>query len=313
MEGFATKKSTKIYNVNSSRLCDRKPVAVSLGPHYSNAAFPHPSMSHVPSAITGVCQRVAGSVPKPDKKLLAKLGKRVDRWLNDNIVPLSDDHDTSFMVWIETTHYPRWRKKELTDLFLAGVDDPVDFRLWRNIKCKSFVKDESYNRPKFNRGIYSRVDPFKVFCGPIFRAIEELVYSKSEFIKHVPVLHRAKHIRDLLGGDQSSLLRFMETDYTSFEKHFTREILEATEFKLYKHCTKNLHGGDDWYDTITRVLAGKNKLTFRDFSVDVQASRMSGEMNTSLGNGFVNLMLFIFVMEELGRRGDTRSHFEHGS
>jgi hypothetical protein len=27
---------------------------------------------------------------------------------------------------------------------------------------------------------------------------------------------------------------------------------------------------------------------------------MSGEMNTSLGNGFVNLMLFIFIMEEMG-------------
>jgi len=275
-------------------------VAVSLGPHYATASYPHPSMSHLPSAVAGVAQRVAGDVPKPDRKLLRKLSNFIDEWLELNITPLEADFDVSFDVWIESTHYPAWRKKELRDLYLAGIDDPPDFTHWKFIKCKAFVKDENYNRPKFNRGIYSRVDPFKVFSGPIFRAIEGLVYSKSEFIKHVPVLQRAEHLRCVLRGGESSLLKFMETDYTSFEKHFTREILAATEFKLYKHCVKRLPDGPEWYRTITKVLGGKNRITFRDFSVDIQASRMSGEMNTSLGNGFVNLMLFLFIMKEMG-------------
>lgn len=36
------------------------------------------------------------------------------------------------------------------------------------------------------------------------------------------------------------------------------------------------------------------------FSLCLLACRMSGEMNTSLGNGFTNLILFLFFMQELG-------------
>jgi len=48
------------------------------------------------------------------------------------------------------------------------------------------------------------------------------------------------------------------------------------------------------------VIAGTNKCVFKHFSVELEATRMSGEMNTSLGNGFANLMLMLFMCEEVG-------------
>jgi hypothetical protein len=46
------------------------------------------------------------------------------------------------------------------------------------------------------------------------------------------------------------------------------------------------------------VLAGVNVCQFKNFTVKCLATRMSGEMCTSLGNGFTNLMNMLFMAEE---------------
>jgi hypothetical protein len=54
-------------------------------------------------------------------------------------------------------------------------------------------------------------------------------------------------------------------------------------------------------DYLFKVVSGKNHLRTRTgISAKVDARRMSGEMNTSLGNGFTNLMLALFVAHENG-------------
>lgn len=51
-----------------------------------------------------------------------------------------------------------------------------------------------------------------------------------------------------------------------------------------------------------KVLKGTNKCSFKDVDVNIKARRMSGEMNTSIGNGFVNLAMFCFTQEVLENR-----------
>jgi hypothetical protein len=48
------------------------------------------------------------------------------------------------------------------------------------------------------------------------------------------------------------------------------------------------------------VLTGANRIENKFFHAKIDARRMSGEMNTSLGNGFSNLMFMFFMCEERG-------------
>lgn len=94
-------------------------------------------------------------------------------------------------------------------------------------------------------------------------------------------------------------LRYFQTDFTSFEKHFIAKIQHSIEFVLYDEMMPWLPDSDKQF--LFSVLAGTNNLRTRaGVSAKVKARRMSGEMNTSLGNGFTNLMLALFCAHEHG-------------
>jgi hypothetical protein len=59
----------------------------------------------------------------------------------------------------------------------------------------------------------------------------------------------------------------------------------------------------EWINIVTSALTGTNHCHFKHFSMDIPATRMSGEMCTSLGNGFSNLMLFLFVAKKMKLTG----------
>lgn len=181
-------------------------------------------------------------------------------------------------------------------------------------RVDAFVKDETYDKYKEGRGIYSRSDYFKVIAGPMFKAVEEILYSlktnttsvswdeecichSETFVKHIPVLNRAAHILNKLKGPGR---KYMITDYTAYEKHFTKKIMNMIEFKLYRFLFRNCPLQSILLNKILEVLVSKNKIYFRDFVYHMEAGRMSGEMNTSLGNGFANFMIFQFVHHQLG-------------
>ncbi len=130
--------------------------------------------------------------------------------------------------------------------------------------------------------------------GPIFKLIEEKLFALEWFIKHTPTNERVTEIlRELnqLGA------KIVSTDYTSFEALFTKEFMDATELELYRYMTQNLPD-QEWIDIVTEALTGINSCDFANFSIDIEATRMSGEMCTSLGNSFANLMAFLFICEE---------------
>jgi hypothetical protein len=53
-------------------------------------------------------------------------------------------------------------------------------------------------------------------------------------------------------------------------------------------------------EAIMSTMSGTNVCQFREFTVKVKGVRMSGEMCTSLGNGFANLMNTLFLVSERG-------------
>lgn len=163
----------------------------------------------------------------------------------------------------------------------------------RHFICKSFMKDEFYMEYKHARAINSRTDEFKCHFGPFIKAIENVVYKHAAFIKHVPVRDRPGYIDGML---RRAGAKYAATDYTAFESLFTAEIMQNCEMIMYKHMTQHLPERDHFKE-LCDVLMGMTVCQFKNFTAHVEATRMSGEMNTSLGNGFSNLMFMLFMCE----------------
>jgi len=274
-------------------LAKRPAVQVSLGCHVERILQVHPDPTDPDTIEAGARKRFVSTPPTPDPERLSRLTEFVRQWCRENLVPLSPDVDTSVEAWLPKTNYPLGRQQELQTLW----DEREQTLTRKDFNVKSFVKDETYPEYKHARIINSRTDMFKCAVGPIFRLIEEQVFKNDAFIKKVPIHLRPKFIRErlvLLGA------KYFWADFTSFESHFTPEIMEAIEFVMYDHMTQHLPGHDFFMHLCRDVIAGRNHCILRYLTVDCPGRRMSGEMNTSLGNGFTNLMLLLFLFKELG-------------
>jgi hypothetical protein len=62
----------------------------------------------------------------------------------------------------------------------------------------------------------------------------------------------------------------------------------------------DLAAGSDFLKVAEEAILGPQKLNFRSFKASLKARRQSGEMCTSLGNGFSNLMIYLFACSEQG-------------
>jgi len=163
-------------------------------------------------------------------------------------------------------------------------------RYKRLVAVKGHCKDETYPDIKPLRLINAREDFSKGFLGPIFSSIEHQVCKLPWFIKYIPVQDRPRAIMDKLIREGAM---YVCTDYTSFEAHFEPHIMWALEEPLYRFMCVDLPAEERdgfmrfWHEHVR----GKNKLDIADqLNCTLPGVRMSGEMNTSLGNGWCNLV-----------------------
>jgi len=216
----------------------------------------------------------------------------VARWISANLTPLEAETDVTFETWLSTRKgYSAARKAELESVYkeLTGWEST-------HVAIKSFIKREQYTEYKYPRAINARCDEAKVQFGPWIAAIEEQLYKRPEFIKHVPVADRAVKIMEAMG----LCSKFFTTDFSSFESSFISEIMEACEFQLYHYMLSQIPGSRDFLSNYYNTLCGENVLKFKSCTAHILGTRMSGEMSTSLGNGFTNLMLLLFAAERQG-------------
>jgi hypothetical protein len=268
-----------------------RPVAMaSLGCHVDGAALPHPDLADARTACAGSMYRFCRKMPKVNRK---KFRRFVRGWLKDNLTPLSLDCDRSFETWIANTPYTQARKKELTDKYNAILGDIYKIS-GKQVNVKSFIKDECYLTFKHARGINSRADEFKCVVGPLFQLISDKLFSLPWFIKKIPIHKRPEYILEML---EQVGVYYVTTDYTSFEAHFESDMMEDCEFQLYDYMTKALPENKRFMRLLRRVLAGTNHIVFKNFQLGLKGKRMSGEMCTSLGNGFSNLMFMLYLCE----------------
>lgn len=270
----------------------RKVVAVSLGPHVLGHARPKIDPNDPATKVAGCYKRVGRQPPRRQKLALTRIARFTRKFCHKHLTPLSSNTDSSFENFIDNTPYTRERKKYLTQLNFEDHRENTH-RGVSGVKC--FIKDESYSEYKHARLIMSREDTFKCRYGPLIKQIENEIYKYPAFIKHIPVADRADYISEMLGEDGP----YYETDYTAYESQFEAKVMRAIEFVLYDYMTQYLPDHEEFMEMNYSVVGADNQISAHNVKFSVQA-RMSGEMSTSLGNGFSNLMVMLFVAKSKG-------------
>jgi len=253
---------------------------------------PQPDPEDPHTVMAGLMKRVCSKNPKYNIDRLNALREFAKKHMRSKFKPISIAEDTSFETWLSKTNYSEDRKNQLR----MKNENVTDIHRDSFKKVPSFVKDESYDGYKYPRGIYSRSDEFKCIVGPYFKLMESIVYELPEFIKHVPVAERAKYVEDHVYADGA---RYAMTDYTSMESSFLEEVMQI-EFDLYEYLLSELMEGPEIMKLIRETMGGVNCIMFKYITLFLKARRMSGEMCTSLGNGWTNYIVLKFLFYEAG-------------
>lgn len=255
--------------------------------------LPHVDPKDPETVFRGIQKRVCVKPPEAEPDLLKEITEYTQWFCEKYLIPLPPDTDLTEETWLAQTSYELWRKDEL-----RKIGETIINRLDRdNFRVDGFVKDETYSDWKHARGINARKDAAKWITGPTFKAIEKEVFKLDYFIKKIPKPERAQYILDKIFTPG---FVYVASDYTSYESHFVKSILEAIEFIMYKYMTQYLPNREEFWYILDNIIAGKNKIQFSFFNLEIEATRMTGEMNTSLGNGFSNLILLLFVYHKAG-------------
>lgn len=285
----------------SKQRLDRAPVSTSLGCGFAFTAPFKPDIKDTLTTQAGCIYRVLRATKRPDPLTLMKFRLFCKKFFKREFEPLDPACDTSYERFRETVNLPEWRKKQYDAAYeqVREAYDSLNFEP-KHTKVKSFIKEETYPTYKHSRVINARADYYKVCVGPIFQLLNEAVFQKPYFIKKIPVDKRAEYVYSYLKG--SSVV--FETDFTSYESSFCADIMENIEFEFYKYMVRNIPDRFKFLYAV-KFLFGTNYIILKDNKIQCNARRMSGEMNTSLGNGIMNKLLLAFVCDEMKLEYDS--------
>lgn len=241
--------------------------------------------------LHGLRSRLLQSLPIPVQEELDSFAQFVDSMLSD----ASEIRMISFDEWLENTNYNGEMKQKLRDEHDAHRDlFPTE---GEEHTLATFMKSEFYLKTaKACRLINPRCLFWRAWAGPIIKSIERYAYHHVwrdgenwvEFVKTYPVKERPALMEAL--ANKGSI--FTVGDYTSFESGFNVLFQEACENRLFRKVIPE--------GPIVHILlssnSGYNKLETRvGIAARMPGYRMSGDMHTSLGNGFANAMLALYV------------------
>lgn len=184
----AKKLDFEITVVSQGNVQKRKPTAASLGVHVRGAYRHTMDPSDPLTMVAGLEARVARAPPVCREDLMVELETFVSEWLRANLLPFGELEDISTETWLQGAPYSKARKLELmkayetTFLSTTRKDARVDFH----------VKNETFAARKHARIINSRSDNFKVRFGPIIHAVEQIIFSRPEFIKKSASMSEAR-------------------------------------------------------------------------------------------------------------------------
>jgi len=276
------------------------PEMISLGPVWKQVTPNIPHRRGAKWQVRAASQRVGRSMPKLDKQTLGEFERHCENMLRLlHIRKVDPNWEPDFERWVAQSNYTLARIAELRKVWERSKGWTAAQRAEYASLVKCFIKLETYMMRKWPRGIMSRSDYIKVWIGPVIKQFEKLLYFDphtglgcANFIKHVPEgRQRSDHKTKLL---YAAGRRYGETDFTSFES-LRAEVQHVCEFSLFRFMAGENVRVRAMVDEFEGICTGLNRMLYKDVTIDVTGHRMSGEMTTSIGNGWTNLMLLTFM------------------
>jgi len=201
----------------------------------------------------------------------------------------------SFERWLdEKKGYSSQRKLELWRAYRRHGGDPeLLMSLPRATWNEIFIKREMYMEWKFPRIISSRSDMFKAYSATFFHRVDQILFQSREFIKLIPVDQRPTYVQKMLGGCGLCAT----TDFKSWESCI-QGLLQYAELQLYKWLGRDLE--PRFMKVILEVIGGKQTQRNRNGFKATTFGRQSGDMCTSCGNGYINMLVCSFAAWKCG-------------
>jgi hypothetical protein len=284
-------KSGNVSSIRTNNRYVRAPECVSLPCTVEGGVYFRPNTQDSLSATQGLRKRLVHERPPIDPKTLEDFKIFVTDWLQHNMTPLRVDEIPEFEEWLEQVNHPEWRKKEYRNA--KEQWDSGEVKKHKLFTKKCFVKREFYDAAKYHRVIHSPTDYEKVLQGRFISAMEEKLFSRPEFIKKIPRADWPAFIRDNVAFPG---MHVFGSDYSSFEANFVAAIQQTCEllFACYMLAAVLSEEG------VENILAGYKRkvLDSKLFVAWIVGRRSSGQMSTSLFNGFSNLMFNLFVLKQ---------------
>lgn len=239
-------------------------------------------------------KRLFKEVHEPSAEILSKFESFVHDWIIEQNVPkINSENLLSHEDWLDNNKsFDEKKKDAYRRAYESLAGNPPSNKMRHTGMAHG--KREHYDDYKNLRNIIARPMPYRSYIGPWYKSMEDIIFKMDWFIKHTPVPERSQKIYELnVTGNN-----IYNTDYSGFEGSLIPQIMWACEVQLYNHMLSD-------YPQIARMiesdlLSYNTIISKTGVKAGLHGRRLSGEMCTSLGNSFTNLMVLLFLIKHHG-------------
>lgn len=198
-----------------------------------------------------------------------------------------------------------WSREE----YISQIDDPAKRKYYQRVADQlgfgrkvsalvcAFTKLEKYSTSKYKppRLIQARDPSFNLEYGRYIKPIERALKTN---------IHFGKGTYDVCGAKierlRSKWRWYTECDHSTFDAHVTVEMLKLCH-QFYRKC----QGHNPYMESLARRTIHNKGTTRYGERYKVTGTRMSGDVDTSLGNSLINYHILIRALKLLNIRGDA--------
>jgi hypothetical protein len=254
--------------------------------------FVHHDCIH--NQLLAVANRVCGVVPRPTAEGLSAL--RVAAKVVGRQLPVTTPEDY-YVMPMRYGGAKRTRYLNATDDVLAFGLSPRDATIKMFVKTERIQPDQAKPNPD-PRAIQFRNARYCVELSRYLKPIEEHLYALSGVSRGVPPtrvvakglnqVERAELLKEKLAHFVRPVV--LSLDASRFDKHVDEEALRV-EHSVYVGCCP-----DPYFALLLSWQLGNRCFSSRGLSYKVVGKRMSGDMNTALGNCLLMVIMLVAYM-----------------
>ncbi len=270
-----------------------RPIAEQHGPVIPGCCPYYTDVFHTPTLMSGAQHRQLCEMPVFQKRTFKHQVRAVVARLLSKLRPLTVDDVPTWEEWLAAEKSDGASTAEVKDLEEAHMTDSqyTGSLPPRYTRGKCHGKNEPYQEPKCLRGICGRHLVFKARWGRFFSAFDKAIVQievngRRVFVKGQTPEQMVRDLAELPGGYD-----ILENDFSSFEASVSDAIMDIVECEAFRFFFKKVLTKERLAELIADVKT--SVFGYKTFTGVVRGRRKSGDLWTSTGNGFTNLVVLL--------------------